>query len=162
MNAFRVSVASSALWLSGCWALTKTQSSKLGVLVFAKSELALSQMLSECFVEFGNTGLEVALDNKTFFWSSSVDDIGRSLVVNDVPLPCSPALEPIGNIFDLWEHSSKSAKHCQHMANGVFRRWAPLLLNLSLPIREGMESLVLPQRSGWRVVGHSRRLSPAN
>ena len=30
MNAFRVSVASSALWLSGCWTLTKTQSSKLG------------------------------------------------------------------------------------------------------------------------------------
>ena len=30
MNAFRVSVASSALWLSGCWTLTETQSSKLG------------------------------------------------------------------------------------------------------------------------------------
>ena len=29
-NAFRVSVASSALWLSGCWTLTKTQSDKLG------------------------------------------------------------------------------------------------------------------------------------
>ena len=30
MNAFRVSVASSALWLSACWTLTKTQSNKLG------------------------------------------------------------------------------------------------------------------------------------
>ena len=30
MKAFRVSVANSALWLAGCWTLTKTQSCKLG------------------------------------------------------------------------------------------------------------------------------------
>ena len=53
------------------------------VVVFAKSELALTRMHSECCVEFVNIGLEVALDKKTF-WSSSVNNTGRSLVVNGV------------------------------------------------------------------------------
>ena len=36
------------------------------VVAFAKSELALTRMLSQSCVEFGNIGLEVALDKKTF------------------------------------------------------------------------------------------------
>ena len=36
------------------------------VLVFARSESALASMLCDCCVEFGNIGLEVALDKKTF------------------------------------------------------------------------------------------------
>ena len=37
-----------------------------GILVFARTELALTQMISECCVEFVKIGLEVALDNKNF------------------------------------------------------------------------------------------------
>ena len=51
------------------------------ILVFARTELALTQMIGECCTVFGKIGLEVALGNKTF-WSSSVDGSGRSLVVN--------------------------------------------------------------------------------
>ena len=36
------------------------------ILVFARTELALTQMISECCVEFGKIGVEVALDNKNF------------------------------------------------------------------------------------------------
>ena len=42
------------------------------ILVFARPELVLTQMIGECCAEFGEIGLEVALDKKTF-WSSSVD-----------------------------------------------------------------------------------------
>ena len=55
------------------------------ILVFARTELAVTQMIGECCAEFGKIGLEVALDKKTF-WSSSVDCTGRSLVVNGVSL----------------------------------------------------------------------------
>ena len=59
------------------------------ILVFARSERALTQMIGECRTEFGKIGLEVALDKKTF-WSSSVDCTGGSLVVNGVSLSWSP------------------------------------------------------------------------
>ena len=94
-------------------------------------------MISECCVELGNVRLEVALHNKTF-WPSSEDNTGRTLVVNGVSLPWSPTLEFIGKVFDLCGH--KSAEHRQHKANGVFRRWAPLLTNLSLPNHERMQA----------------------
>ena len=47
-----------------------------------------------------------------------------------VCLTWSPTLEFIGNVFDLCGHSGRSAEHRQHKANGVFRRWAPLLTHL--------------------------------
>ena len=65
----------------GCLVLAYTDD----ILVFAGTELALTQMIGECCTEFGQIGLEVALDKKTF-WSSSVDCTGRSLVVNGVSL----------------------------------------------------------------------------
>ena len=61
-------------------------------------------------------------------------------MVNGVSLSWSSSLEFIGNVFDLCGHSSKSAEHRQHKANGVFRRWAPILTNLSLPISERMNA----------------------
>ena len=92
-------------------------------------------MIGECCAEFGKIGLEVALDKITF-WSSSVDCTGRS----GVSLPWSASLEFIGNVFDLCGHSGNSAEHRQHKANGVFRRWAPILTNMSLPISERMNA----------------------
>ena len=80
------------------------------ILVFARTELALTQMIGECCAEFGKIGLEVVLDKKTF-WSSSVDCTGRSLVVNGVSLPWSRSLEFLGNVFDLCGHSGKSARN---------------------------------------------------
>ena len=62
------------------------------VWVFARSESALVRMLSDCCVEFGNIGLEVALDKKTF-WTSSQNCSGHSLLVNGVSLPWSPTIE---------------------------------------------------------------------
>ena len=109
------------------------------VLVFARSESALVKMLCDCCVEFGNIGLEVALDKKTF-WTSSVNSSGHSLSVNGVFLPWSPSIEFIGCIFDLTGHSAKSGEHRQLKANGVFRRWALLLTNQTLPIRERMKA----------------------
>ena len=109
------------------------------VLVFARSESALARMLCECCVEFGNIGLEVALDKKTF-WSSSVNSSGHSLLVNGVSLPWSLSLEFIVSVSDLVGHSGNSAEHLQLKANGVFRRWAPLLTTQSLPIREQMKA----------------------
>ena len=101
------------------------------VLAFAMSEVNFTRMLSECGVEFGNIGLEVALGKKTL-WSSSVDNTGRSLIVSGVSLSWSSSLEFSGHVFDFCGHIGKSAEHRQHKANGVFRRWAPLLLNESL------------------------------
>ena len=109
------------------------------VLVFARSESTLARMLCECCVEFGNIGLEVAPDKKTF-WFSSKNSSGHSLLVNGVSLPWSLSLEFIGSVFDLGRHSGKSAEHRQLKANGVFRRWAPLLTNQSLLIRERMQA----------------------
>ena len=49
-------------------------------------------------------------------------------------------LSSLETFFDLCGYSGKSAKHRQHKANGVFRRWAPTLTNLSLPISERMNA----------------------
>ena len=100
------------------------------VLLFARSESALANMLCDCCAEFGKIGLEVALDKKTF-WTSSMKSAGHSLLVNGVSLPWSPTIEFIGCLFDLTGHSGKSAEHRQFKANGVFRRWAPLLTDQS-------------------------------
>ena len=81
------------LWLS-CLAYADD------VLVFTKAEVDLTRMISECCVEFGNIGLEVALDKKTF-WSSFVDNTGRSLIVNGVSLPWFSLLDFVGHVFDL-------------------------------------------------------------
>ena len=52
-------------------------------------------------------------------------------------LSWSRTREFIGNVFrPLWT----SAEYRQHKANDVFRRWAPLLSHLSLPIHERMEA----------------------
>ena len=83
---------------------------------------------------------------------------------NGVSLPCSPSLEVIGNVFDLCWQSGKSAEHRQHKANGVFRRWAPVLTNLSLPISERMNAFrvsVAPSAL-WLVAGHSQKHSQAS
>ena len=74
------------------------------VLVFARSESALARMLCKCCAEFGNIGLEVAPDKKTF-GSSSANSSGHSLLVNGVSLTWSPSLE-----------------FRQLKVNGVFRR----------------------------------------
>ena len=42
------------------------------ILVFARSERALTQVIGECCIEFGKIGLEVALDKKTF-WTALRD-----------------------------------------------------------------------------------------
>ena len=52
-------------------------------------------------------------------------------------LSWSRTREFTGNVFrPLWT----SAEYRQHKANDVFRRWAPLLSHLSLPIHERMEA----------------------
>ena len=61
-------------------------------------------------------------------------------MVNGVSLPWSPLLEFIGNVIDLCGRSGESAEHRQHKANGLFRRWAPIVTNLSLPISERMHA----------------------
>ena len=135
------------------------------VLVFPRSESALARMLCEHCVEFGNIGLEVALDKKTF-WSSSVNSSGHFLLVNGVSLPWAPSLEIIGSVFDFGGHSGKSAEHRQLKANGVFRRWAPLLTNQSLPIRERMKAFRVSVATSalWLAgcCGNSRKLRLAS
>ena len=54
--------------------------------------------------------------------------------------PWSSSPEFIGHVFDLCGHSNKSADNRQHMANCVLRRWAPLLMNVLLPVHERMEA----------------------
>ena len=90
------------------------------------SRLSPVRSVCDCCVEFGHIGLEVAMDNTTF-WASSKSSSGHSLLVNGVSLPWSPSIEFKDCVFDLTGHSGKSAERRQLKANGVFRCWAPLL-----------------------------------
>ena len=109
------------------------------VLLFSGSKASLEIMIEDCCTKFGETGLEVGLDNT--HWSSSIAMDGETLAVRGQSIVWERKLEFIGSVSEPGAHSGGTVRHRMQKASSVFLQVETSLVQSELVFEGENESV---------------------